>query len=154
MADVTVDITISLVSYKAWLTTSYIATAMVGESGIPLIVNNELSPDQVDFFENYMDEAAREVLKVFMSRQGDAAEVPFEKTSTHIFYRFAEATPVLTQAAAIKAALYEDVKNALFAYVTYLFLKVKKNTDQAGFIYERYQKLLKDIDINLYKLHD
>jgi hypothetical protein len=80
MADVTVDITISLVSYKAWLTTSYIATTLVGEGGIPLIVNNELGPDQEDAFSVLIDEAANEVLKLFVSRQGNAEGVPFEKT--------------------------------------------------------------------------
>lgn len=154
MADVTVDITISLVSYKAWLTTSYIATALVGDGGTPLIVNNEMGPDQEDAFSNFFDEAAREILKVFLSRQGDVAGVPFEKTSTNAIYRFNEELPVLPQAAAIKDSLTEDVKNALFTYVTYLWLKIKKNEEQAAFIAERYQKLTKNIDNHLYKLHD
>jgi hypothetical protein len=154
MADVTIDISISLVSYKAWLTTSYIATSLVGDGGTPLIANNELGPDQEDAFANFFDEAAREVLKVFLSRQGDAAGVPFEKTATNAIYRFAEAIPVLPQASAIKDSLTEDVKNALFAYVTYLWLNIKKNAAQAAIVYTRYQKLTKDIDINLYKLHD
>lgn len=154
MADVVVDITISLVSYKTWLTTSYIATGLVGEGGTPLIANNEMGPDQEDAFSSFVDEAAREVLKVFLSRQGNAAGTPFEHTATNIIYRFNEETPVLPQAAAIKNSLTEDVKNALFAYVTFLWLTLKKNADQAAAIISRYQKLTKDIDINLYKLHD
>lgn len=154
MADVTVDITISLVSYKAWLTTSYIATTIVGESGIPLIVNNELGPDQEDFFSVFMDEAANEVLKLFVSRQGNAAGVPFEKTSTNIKYRFKEETPVLTQAASIKSILNEQVKNALFAYVTFLWLTMKKNDNQAAFMLARFQQLSEDILGNIHRLHD
>lgn len=154
MADVTIDITISLVSYKAWLTTSYISTSLVGGDGTPLIVTNELGPDQEDAFVSFFDEAAREVLKVFLSRQGDAAGTPFEKTATNAIYRFKEETPVLPQATAIKDSLTEDVKNALFTYVTYLWLNLKKNNEQAMVIFSRYQKLTKDIDINLYKLHD
>ena len=50
MADVTVNIAISLVSYKSWLTTSYIATALASDNGTPLIVNNEFGPDQEDAF--------------------------------------------------------------------------------------------------------
>jgi hypothetical protein len=154
MADVTIDITIGLVSYKTWLTTSYIATALVGEGGTPLITNNELGPDQEDAFSNFIDEAAREVLKVFLSRQGNVTGVPFEKSATNAIYRFKEETPVLPQAAAIKNSLTEDVKNALFTYVTFLWLKIKKNETQATFIAERYQKITKNIDNHLYKLHD
>lgn len=154
MADVTIDITIGLVSYKTWLTTSYIATALVGEGGTPLIVNNEMGPDQEDAFVNFIDEAAREILKVFLSRQGDVSGLPFEKTATNAIYRFKEELPVLPQAAAIKDSLTEDVKNALFTYVTYLWLKIKKNEEQAAYVAERYQKLTKNIDNHLYKLHD
>lgn len=154
MADVTVNITISLVSYKTWLTTSYISTTLVSEGGTPLIVNNEFGPDQEDAFTSFIDEAAREVLKVFLSRQGNVSGVPFEKTATDLFYRFKEEEPVLPQAIAIKSALTEDVKNALFTYVTYLWLKIKKNEDQATNALERYHKLTRNIDVHLYKLHD
>lgn len=154
MADVTVDITISLVSYKSWLTTSYIATTLVGASGSPLISNNELGPDQEDAFASFMDEATREVLKVFLSRQGDVTGTPFEKTDTHAIYKFKEEMPVLPQAASIKESLNEDIKNALFAYVTFLWLKIKKNEEQALYVIDRYQKLTKNIDNHLYKLHD
>lgn len=154
MADVTVNIAINLVSYKSWLTTSYIATSLVSEGGTPLIINNEFGPDQEDAFTSYIDEAAREVLKVFLSRQGDVSGVPFEKSSTNVIYRFKEETPVLPQAIAIKSALSEDVKNALFTYVTFLWLNIKKNEKQAAYVAERYQKLTKNIDNHLYKLHD
>ena len=154
MADVTVNIAISLVSYKSWLTTSYIATALASDNGTPLIVNNEFGPDQEDAFSNFMDEAAREVLKIFLSRQGNVSGLPFEKSSTNIIYRFKEETPVLPQAEAIKNSLNEDVKNALFTYVTFLWLVIKKNDEQAKFIFGNYQKISKNIDNHLYRLHD
>ena len=154
MADVTVDITISLVSYKAWLTTSYIASAMVGDGGTPLVVNNELGPDQEDAFTSFLDEAAREVLKLFVSRQGNVTGLPFEKSSTNVKYRFKEEEPVLAQASAIKETLTEQVKNALFSWVTFLWLTMKKNNDQAAFILSKYQQLQRDIEVSLYKLHD
>ena len=81
MADVTVDITISLVSYKAWLTTSYIANSLIGGDGTPLIVSNEMGPDQEDAFTNFIDEATIEVLKVFSTRMGDVTGTAFEKNS-------------------------------------------------------------------------
>lgn len=154
MADVTVDILVSLVSYKSWLTTSYIATTLVGANGTPLILNNELGPDQEDAFTSFMDEASREVLKVFVSRQGDVTGSPFVKSATNATYKFNEETPALPQAAAIKDSLNEDVKNALFTYVTFLWLKIKKNDEQAQYVIDRYQKLTKNIDNHLYKLHD
>lgn len=154
MAVVAIDITISLVSYKSWLTTSYISTVLVGDAGVPLISNNELGPDQEDAFSNFFDEAAREVLKIFLSRQGNVEAVPFELSATNAIYRFNEEVPVLPQSDAIKNALTEDVKNALFTYVTYLWLKIKKNGEHAGYVAERYEKLAKNIDNHLYKLHD
>ena len=154
MAVVAIDITISLVSYKAWLTTSYIASALIGEDGTPLITNNELGTDQEDAFTNFFEEAAKEVLKVFLSRQGNVEAVPFELSATNAIYRFNEEVPVLPQSDAIKNSLTEDVKNALFTYVTYLWLKIKKNADQAAFVAERYQNLTTDIGNHLYKLHD
>lgn len=154
MADVTVDITISMVSYKAWLTTSYIATTMVGEGGTPIIVNNELSPDQEDAFTVLLDEATRELLKVFASRQGNVSGTPFEKTSTHVIYRFKEETPLLPQAASIKEALNEDVKNALFSWITFQWLNMKNNDKQSAFVFARYQRLIQDISGNIHRLHD
>lgn len=154
MADVTVDIAISLVSYKAWLTSSYIASAMIGDGGTPLVVNNELGPDQEDAFTDFLNEAAREVSKLFVSRQGNVTGTPFEKTSTNVKYRFNEETPVLPQASAIKDTLTEQVKNALFSWVTFLWLTMKKNNELAAFILSRYQQLSNDIEVSLYKLHD
>ena len=150
MAVVAIDITISLVSYKSWLTTSYISTVLTGEDGVPLITNNELGPDQEDAFSNFFDEAAREVLKIFLSRQGNVEDVPFELSATNAIYRFNEEEPALPQAAAIKNSLTEDVKNALFTYVTYLWLKIKKNNEQSTYVAERYERLAKNIYNHLY----
>ena len=154
MADVTVDIAISLVSYKSWLTTSYVASTIVGDGGVPLVVNNEMGPDEEDAFTVLLDEAAREVSKLFISRQGNVSGLPFEKTSTNVKYRFKEETPVLPQASAIKDALNEQVKNALFAYVTFLWFTMKKNADQAQFYMSKYQQLSEDILGNIHRLHD
>jgi len=154
MADITVDITISLVSYSTWLRSSYFSTSLVGADGSPLIDTNEFGPDQEDAFQNFMQEASRELLKVFLSRQGDVTGDAFEQDGTSIKYRVNEATPVLPQSSAIKASLNEDVKNALFVYVSYLWLKMKKQDDYALYMLERYHKLTKDINVHLYKLHD
>ena len=154
MADVVVTIPVSDVSYQAWLRTSYIGASLVTDDGTPLVQNTELGIDQEDAFTNFMDEATREVLKIFLSRQGDAAGDAFEYDGTNAIYRFNEAAPVLNQAAAIKNALDEDVKNALFVYVTLLWFKTKVNKDQIALMIERFEKLSNNIDTHLYKLHD
>lgn len=153
MADVAVTISISTVSYQAWLRTSYIGISLERE-GVPMLKETELGPDQADALADFMDESSREVLKVFLSRQGDAAGTPFEISSTEVVYRFNEETPVLPQASAIKSALDEDVKNALYTYATLLWFKLKMNQDQIALLLERYNKLTSNIDIHLYKLHD
>lgn len=154
MADVTITISLDDVSYQAWLRTSYVALALVGEDGKPLIQANELGADQKDAFQNFIVEAAKELLKVFLSRQGDVTGTPFEISTTEATYRFNEETPLLSQAAAIKSSLEEDVKNALYVYVTLLWYKLKMNEEQIKMMLDRYNKLTSNIDNHLYKLHD
>ena len=154
MADVTVDIEISLVNYKTWLTTSYISSVIVSEDGKPLIKNNELGPDQEDAVTSFMEEAAREVLKLFLSRQGNVTGVPFTFDGSNAIYLFNEELPALIQAEAIKSALNEDIKNALFTYVTALWLKIKGNEKQYEFLMSRFEKFSMNINNHLYKLHD
>ena len=154
MADVVITIPVSDVSYTTWLRTSYIGKSLVTEDGTPLIQSTELGVDQEDAFANFMDEATREVLQLFISRQGDAAGTPFEYDGTDVTYRFNEATPVLNQADAIKSTLEEDVKNALFAYVTLIWFKQKGNDKQAAFMMDKFIKLTTTILGSLHRLHD
>lgn len=154
MADVVITIPVSAVSYTTWLRTSYISSALVSGDGTPLIKSGELGPDQEDALSDFMEEATREVLKLFLSRQGDVAGVPFSYDGTDVIYRFNEEAPVLPQAAAIKDSLEEDVKNAIFTYVTMLWYKLKLNADQIALLVNRYEKVAKNIDRHLYKLHD
>lgn len=154
MADITVSIPISDINYTTWLRTSYIASAIVTEAGIPMIENIELGADQGDALSNLLTEAAREVLKIFTSRQGDVNGTPFEQTSTNIIYRFNEAEPILPQSNALKSTLDEDVKNAIFVYVTYLWFQYKGNKDQASYMIARYMKLTSNINRHLHRLHD
>jgi len=152
--DITVTIPVTAITYTAWLRTSYISSGLVDANGKSIVSSIEIGPDQKDAFNNFMDEAVREVLKVFLSRQGDVSGTPFEYNSTDVTYRVKEEEPILAQSAAIKSALGEDVKNAIFVYVTYLWLKSKGDENNALFMMERYHKLTHNIDIHLYKLHD
>ena len=154
MADVVVNIVVSSVSYKAWLNTSYIGSGLLDANGKPLIKITELGNDQEDAFTEFMEEATRELLKIFLSRQGDVSGVPFEYDGVNAIYRFNEGVPLLPQAAAIKNALYEDAKNALYTYVTILWFKVKFNEAQLTMLMDRYNKLTNNIENHLYRLHD
>lgn len=153
MADVVVTVSIDAVSYKTWMNTSLVGMSNI-VNGIPMIESTEMGTDQEDAFNNYIDEACREVLKVFVSRQGDAGGTPFEKSTTFVIYRFSEEQPPLPHAASIKESLYEDVKNAIYTYITYMWFKIKKNEDMVEFLGARYNKLTENIDNHLYKLHD
>lgn len=154
MADVVITIPVSAISYTSWLRTSYVASYLKADDGTPLIQTNELGPDQEDALADFMEEATREVLKLFLSRQGNAAGTPFEYDGTNAIYRFNEEVPVLPQASAIKDSLEEDVKNAIFTYVTMLWFKLKLNADQIELLVNRYEKVSNNIDRHLYKLHD
>lgn len=153
MADVVVTIDISDVSYTSWLRTSIVGGSKV-EGGVSLIESNEMGPDQLDAFNNFITESCREVLKVYASRQGDATGTPFEKTDTQVIYRFNEETPVLPQAVSLKETLNEDTKNAIYTFITLLWFKVKDNEKMVAYLTERYEKLVGNIDHSLYKLHD
>lgn len=153
MADVVVTISITDVSFTTWLKTSIIGMTL-DKDKVPMLLATEMGPDQVDAFTEFMKEASREVLKVFVSRQGNASGVPFEQTATDVIYRFKEETPILPQADAIKDSLNEDTRNALYVYVTLLWFKLKGNKDQLLSLIERYEKLTGDIERHLYKLHD
>jgi len=153
MADVTVAIELNKVSYTTWLRTTLVGMANVANS-VPLIESTEFGQDQEDAFINFVDEACREVLKVFSNRQGDVTGTPFEKTATTVTYRINEATPVLPQASSLKETLNEDVKNAIYTFITSMWFKLKKNTEMVEYLMGRYEKLTSNIDHCLYKLHD
>lgn len=154
MADVVVSISVSSVQYTSWLRTSYIALSQVSEDGMPMIEQFELGPDQKDAFDNFMDESTREVSKLFSSRQGDATGIPFSYDGATVAYRFNEGEPVLTQADALKSQLGEDVKNAIYSYVSVLWFNTKGKEKLEGYFRGKYEKLARNIDRNLYLLHD
>lgn len=154
MADITIQIEVSAVKYKSWLNTSYIGLGIVSEDGTPLIRTNELGPDQEDAFKTFIDEAAREVEKAFISRQGDVEGIPFEYDGIDIIYRFHKGEPILAHSDAIEKTINEDVLNALFVYVTMMWFKTKGNVEQAQLMMDKYFKLVGSIMGNLYRLHD
>jgi hypothetical protein len=153
MVDVTVNISITAIAYKAWLNTSLVGMATV-VNGVPLIETTEMGIDQEDAFNSFIDEACREVLKVYVGRQGNTSGIPFEKLRDNVIYRFNEEQPPLPQANSIKESLYEDTKNAIYTFITMMWFKIKKNEDMVTYLEARYFKLTDNIDHALHKLHD
>lgn len=154
MADVSVSILVSDVEYTSWLRSSYLALSQISDNNLPMVDKYELGPDQVDAFEEFLQEASREVLKLFISRQGDVVGVPFEQSSTEITYRFNETEPELTQSDALKLQLNEDVKNAIYSKIAILWF-FAKNIDKAVSYYAgKYEMLANSIEKALYLLHD
>lgn len=153
MSDVVITISVSSLSYRTWLRTSYTGLGLVSD-GTPMVKSTELGVDQEDALVDFLEESTREVLKVFLSRQGDAEGVPFEYDGINAIYRFKEGEPVLNQAAAIKSTLEEDVKNAIYTAVTILWYGTKLNAEQLALMQKEHSKFLVNIEGNLYRLHD
>lgn len=155
MADVAITIPVSSVQYTTWLRSSYIALSQISESGMPMIENIELGPDQIDAFYNFMEESTKEVSKLFSSRQGDTSGVPFEyDKDSDVIYRFNELEPTLTQAPVLKIQLTEDVQNAIFSYLSVLWFNTKNIDAATSYFMGKYQKLAANIERNLNILHD
>lgn len=152
--DITINIPVTAISYTTWLRTSYVGFGLVDEKGKSLISTIEIGPDQKDFFQNVMEQASREVLKSFVTRQGDVNGVPFSYDGTNAIYRFNECEPVLPQADALKSELTEDVRNALFTYVTMIWFRLKGNEKYAGLFLSEFSDLQRSIQGILHRLHD
>jgi len=101
-----------------------------------------------------LDEATKEVLRCFVSRQGDVTGVPFEKTATDIIFRFAEGEPVLKQASAIKTRLTKNVRDALVYHILAALYKMDGNTNQATINHGKCRELIDELMGDLYRLHD
>ena len=103
---------------------------------------------------NLLKEAAKEVLRCFVSRQGDAIGVPYEVSSTTVTYRFAEATPVLTQADAIKTRLAENTRDAIVYFIMAALYKTDGNTNKLALMQQKCVELINELTGDLYRLHD
>jgi len=103
---------------------------------------------------NLLKEAAKEVLRCFVSRQGDATGVPYEVSSTTVTYRFAEATPVLTQAAAIKIRLTENTRDAIVYFIMAALYKTDGNVNKLALMQQKCIELINELTGDLYRLHD
>lgn len=154
MADVTVTIAVSDVSYSAWIRTSYLAMSQPSQDGKPLIDLLELGKDERDIFNEFASEAAKDVLKLFAQRQDNVTGTPFSiDVNGNIVYRFSENTPALPNATTLKTMLNEYAKQAIYSYIAFLWLGMKK-IDYAEIVYSKYIMFCEEIKGILYLLHD
>lgn len=153
--DLTITIDVSDISYNAWLRTSYAGLSIVDKEGVPKIEAIELGVDQRDAFNSFVKEAAREVLKFFVTRQGDVVGLPYEYSSTEIVYRFLEGTPALStnQTSSLMTQLSETVEDAIYSYISQLWFNTKSLPKIAALFAAKYTMLTDDIDRSLYRLH-
>lgn len=156
MADVTITVTIlevfKIVARRTALVTEtdpFYASMSVEKKQL-----SQLHGESDRLTSDLLDEAAREVLKNYLSRQGDASGVPFEKSSTSIIYRFAEATPVITQAAAVKSRLQNNTRDAIAYCMMASLYKIDGNQNKLIEMQAKYDELINELSGDLYRLHD
>jgi len=105
---------------------------------------------------DFVKEAAKEVLKSYLSRQGDVTTPAFEVTTDEIIYRVAEGTPPLDShhSDAVTARLTTNTRDAIMYFT---MLQLYEADGNANKILETKAKTLELIDIisgDLYRLHD
>lgn len=161
MADITITVPISTI-YKEVARRSSIATETD-----PFYANKTTEEKQYSqlhgegdrITSDFTKEAAKEVLKAFISRQGDVAGAGYEYDqagSGNIVYRFAENSDPLpsNQTAAITSRLQENTKDAIIYYV---LVSLYRNDGNVNKEKEMMAKAISLIDIlsgDLYRLHD
>ena len=108
---------------------------------------------------DFLKEAAKEVLKAYVSRQGDVVAAAFEydlSDSGNIIYRFAEsASPLETnQTAAITTRLEDNTKDALVYYVLVSLYRTDGNANKEIEMFKKALELIDKLTGYLYRLHD
>lgn len=154
MADVVITTYITNVEFRVWLKSSLVGMSKTSDSGLPMIDKYELGPDQEVIFNEYLKESAIDVLKLFTSRQGDVTGTPYERSSSTVIYRFNENIPVLKQASALKQEMDKDVESAIYSRIAILWFTSKGLDSVAEYFMGKFEKLSRDIERNLYLLHD
>lgn len=108
---------------------------------------------------DFTKEAAKEVLKAYLSRQGDVSGVAFEydvAASGNIVYRFLEsAQPLSTnQTNAIKERLSNNTKDAVVYYVLVSLYRTDGNQVKEAEVLTKALGLIDELSGDLYRLHD
>lgn len=108
---------------------------------------------------DFTKEAAKEVQKAYLNRQGDVTGAGFEYDLTdsgNIVYRFAEnSTPLSTNhTAAITKRLLDNTKDAIVYYVLVSLYRTDGNVKKETELLQKALELIDNLSSDLYKLHD
>jgi hypothetical protein len=108
---------------------------------------------------DFTKEAAKEVLKAFVSRQGDVVAAGFEYNlgdSGNIVYRFSENTVPLetNQTAAITGRLLDNTEDAIIYYVMVSLYRTDGNVNKQKEYLLKAKDLIDELSGDLYRLHD
>lgn len=108
---------------------------------------------------DFVKEAAKEVLKAYLSRQGDVIGAAYEYdllSSGNIIYRFLESLPPLStnQTNAIKERLANNTKDAIVYYVLVSLYRTDGNQNKEAEVLAKALGLIDELSGDLYRLHD
>lgn len=108
---------------------------------------------------DFTKEAAKEVLKTYISRQGDVTGVAYEydlASSGNIVYRFAENDDPLptNQTAAITSRLTDNTKDALIYFILVSLYRSDGNINKEKEMLAKYLELIDILSGDLHRLHD
>lgn len=101
-----------------------------------------------------LNEAAKELLRCFVSRQGDVAGTPYTNNTTSVIFLFSEGTPVLAQATAIKERLEKNCQDFIVYYIMAALYKMDGNDKKVILMQGNAAQLINEITGDLYRLHD
>lgn len=121
--------------------------------------NSQLQGEGDRITSDFVKEASKEVLKVFLSRQGDVAGLGYEynlSDSGNIVYRFAENDDPLptNQTASITTRMLDNTEDAIIHYVLALLYKTDGNTGKEADMLEKAYRLINMLTGDLHRLHD
>ena len=108
---------------------------------------------------DFTKEAAKEVQKAYLNRQGDVTGAAFEydlANSKNIVYRFAENTSPLAapQTAAITKRLTDNTRDAIIYYILVSLYRTDGNAKKETELLAKALELIDNLSSDLYKLHD
>jgi len=158
MADITITITISevfkLIARRTSITTETDPFYKANTTEEKQYSQLHGESDRITL--DLVNEAAKEVLKCFVSRQGDITElaVPFVNDGTIITYTFAQGTPALRQSEAIVEKLTQNTRDAIVYFVMAALYKTDGNINKMQVMEAKSIELVNALTGDLYRLHD
>lgn len=111
---------------------------------------------------DFVKEAAKEVHKAYLSRQGNVEGEPYKFTDYNssdtdageVVYRFNENEPLLTHRTAIIKMLEDNTRDAIVYYVLASLYRTDGNENKEAKSLAKAMELIDQLSGDLYRLHD